>query len=146
MLCTAGASQQLIIYPTSYQNRQSQPCLRFAGSLLLHCLPSWQTLIAVGTITCLLLWTEGGVETPPYIRPGSRFCFCFTPQGLPPLTGLIPVVGISCPARNFFFSFRSFYLLASPVSRTDPQASYFVFVSNPGGKSNASFCWWEVAT
>ena len=44
------------------------PQVWFAGSLLLHCLPSWQTVIAIGTIILLLLWVErGGGPDPPLL-------------------------------------------------------------------------------
>ena len=61
LLCAAEGSQQLISYPTNYQNEQSQSCLRFFGFLLLHSPPSWQTVVASGTIILLSLWA--------YIRP-----------------------------------------------------------------------------
>ena len=45
--------------------------LRFAGSLLLHCLPSWQTVIAIGTVIlpCSERNGGGGPAPSPKIRP-----------------------------------------------------------------------------
>ena len=65
LVCVAGKSQQLIIYPAKYPNKQPQSYRRFAGCMLASTLPSILANCDCHWNNTTFLLGGSGVLTPP---------------------------------------------------------------------------------